>query len=323
MSVPREKEARLPADELPRSQVRLIESFATHLAHERHLSPNTVSAYRRDLTQLATFLLRSGSSLHDADRRMLRRFLAQQDTLGYSRASIARKVGAIHTFYRWGSTRGRFDHDPADQLGRPKVASRLPTVIRPKDAAALMGSPSSPDASKSQDQRTGAVALRDRAVLELLYGSGLRVGEVAGLTVERVDLDRGRVLVLGKGSKEREVPLSDYAVEALRDWLDRGQSALAPGAGSDRLFFNKRGHDFSQRDIRAMLVGYANRLLPGRRVTPHTLRHSFATHLLEGGADIRAVQELLGHSSVATTQRYTHVSRSRLFDAYRQAHPRA
>jgi integrase/recombinase XerC len=312
----------LPADELPRSQVRLIEGFATHLTHERHLSPNTVAAYRRDLTQLANFLVRAGSTLEAADRRTLRRFLAQQDTLGYSRASIARKVGAIHTFYRWGSTRHRFDHDPAEQLGRPKVASRLPTVIRPKDASQLVESPSAVPPG-SGDARSEAVALRDRAVLELLYGSGLRVGEVAGLTLDRVDLQRGRVLVLGKGAKEREVPLSDYAVEALREWLGRGRSALAPERASDGLFFNKRGHDFSPRDIRAMLDRYANRLLPGRRVTPHTLRHSFATHLLEGGADIRAVQELLGHSSVATTQRYTHVSRSRLFDAYRQAHPRA
>jgi integrase/recombinase XerC len=166
------------------------------------------------------------------------------------------------------------------------------------------------------------VALRDRAALELLYGSGLRVGEVAGLTVDRIDVPRGRVLVLGKGSKERDVPISEYAADALRDYLGEGRPQMA-SEGSRHLFFNRRRKPFSERDIRSMVERYGATLLPGRRVTPHTLRHSFATHLLEGGADIRAVQELLGHASVATTQRYTHVSRRRLFDAYERAHPRA
>jgi len=149
-----------------------------------------------------------------------------------------------------------------------------------------------------------------------------RVGEVAGLTLDRVDLERGRVLVLGKGQKERELPMSDYSIQAMGVYLARGRETMA-GEDTSRLFFNRRKNAFSERDIRAMVGHYAERLLPGRRVTPHTLRHSFATHLLEGGADIRAVQELLGHASVATTQRYTHVSRTRLFEAYGQAHPRA
>jgi site-specific recombinase XerD len=158
-------------------------------------------------------------------------------------------------------------------------------------------------------------------VLELLYGSGLRVSEVAGLTLDRVDLARGRVLVMGKGSKEREVPMSDPAVEALRRGVADGRDVL--GTGSTSLFFNRKGRPIGQRDIRTLVEGYSGRLLPGRRVTPHTLRHSYATHLLEGGADIRAVQELLGHATVATTQRYTHVSRTRLFEAYERSHPRA
>jgi site-specific recombinase XerD len=159
-------------------------------------------------------------------------------------------------------------------------------------------------------------------VLELLYGSGLRVGEVATLTVDRIDVRRGRVLVLGKGSKEREVPISEYAVDAISAYLRDARPTIAPD-GSRQLFFNRRRKPFSERDIRSMVERYGATLLPGRRVTPHTLRHSFATHLLEGGADIRAVQELLGHASVATTQRYTHVSRRRLFEAYERAHPRA
>ncbi|MGH2540976.1 MAG: tyrosine-type recombinase/integrase, partial [Actinomycetota bacterium] len=167
-----------------------------------------------------------------------------------------------------------------------------------------------------------AIALRDVATLELMYGSGLRVGEVAGLTIDRVDLDRGRVTVMGKGSKEREVPMSDYAVEAVATFLTGARPLMAP-AGAREMFHNRRKKPFSPRDIRTMVERYGGTVLPGRRVTPHTLRHSFATHLLEGGADIRAVQELLGHASVATTQRYTHVSRARLFQAYEQSHPRA
>jgi integrase/recombinase XerC len=197
--------------------------------------------------------------------------------------------------------------------------NRLPTVLRPDEAAGLAESPGT---AVADDPLERAIALRDAAVLELLYGSGLRVGEVARLTTDRADVDRGRVLVMGKGSKEREVPLSEYAVDALRAYLRTGRPVMAPQA-SRHLFFNRRKKPFSERDIRSMVQRYGATLLPGRRVTPHTLRHSFATHLLEGGADIRAVQELLGHASVATTQRYTHVSRRRLFDAYERAHPRA
>jgi integrase/recombinase XerC len=309
-------------DELPRSHTRLIERFTDHLRLERRLSPNTVAAYRRDLTQLAVFLHRGGETFEGATHPVLRRFLAQQHTMGYARASVARRVGAIHTFYRWAVRNDIVDHDPAELLGQPKVVNRLPTVLRRREAAALADAPAPPPSPREDRPYEGAVALRDHAVLELLYGSGLRVGEVAGLTVDRVDLERGRVLVLGKGQKEREVPMSDYSIQAMGDYLARGRGMMA-GEDTSLLFFNRRKNAFSERDIRAMVGQYAERLLPGRRVTPHTLRHSFATHLLEGGADIRAVQELLGHASVATTQRYTHVSRSRLFEAYGHAHPRA
>jgi integrase/recombinase XerC len=213
--------------------------------------------------------------------------------------------------------------EPAALLGRPKVTSRLPTVLRPREAAEIVEAPPAPtDSGPDDDPLERAIALRDRAVLELLYGCGLRVGEAAGLSVDRVDLDRGRVLVLGKGDKERELPMSDYVVGTMGDYLSEGRPVWTADADG-LVFFNRRGNPFSQRDIRAMLDRYAARMLPGRRVTPHTLRHSYATHLLEGGADIRAVQELLGHASVATTQRYTHVSRSRLFEAYERSHPRA
>jgi integrase/recombinase XerC len=307
--------------ELPPPEVALVEDFSEHLRLERRLSEHTVEAYRRDLRQLALFLHRSGSSLRGASYPVLRRFLAQQHTLGYARASIARRVGAVHTFYRWAVMETRIAEDPSVLLGRPKVVNRLPTVLRAGEAAALAEAPG-PRADEPLPQREHAVRLRDRAVLELLYGSGLRVGEVASLTLEGIDLERGRVRVLGKGDKEREVPMSDFAMSALREYLRIGRPLMAP-QGSSHLFFNGRKNPFSSRDMRSMVGRYGGTLLPGRRVTPHTLRHSYATHLLEGGADIRAVQELLGHASVATTQRYTHVSRSRLFEAYERSHPRA
>ena len=171
--------------------------------------------------------------------------------------------------------------------------------------------------------------LRDRAILELLYGSGLRVAEACGLNVDDVDLDGQRVRVMGKGAKERVVPMGDFAVQAIAEYLRGGRGAFLPRAdsrapgGSDALFFNRRKKRMTPRDARAMVERYVRVALAGRSVSPHTLRHSFATHLLEAGADIRAVQELLGHASLATTQRYTHVSRTRLFDAYRRSHPRA
>jgi integrase/recombinase XerC len=308
-------------DALPPSELDLIDAFVDHLRLERHLAAHTIAAYRGDLTQLATFLHRGGSDLLAADRQVLRRFLAQQHTLGYARASIARRVASIHAFYRWSVADGRSTADPSQLLGRPKVVNRLPTVLRPAEAEILVEAP--PVASTSEmDPFEAAIALRDRAVLELLYGSGLRVSEAAGLTVDRVDLDRARVRVMGKGSKERDLPMSEASVEAVGAWLRAGRALLAD-SGTTALFLNRRRRQIGPRDIGALVEGYSRRLMPGRRVTPHTLRHSFATHLLEGGADIRAVQELLGHASVATTQRYTHVSRTRLVEAYRRSHPRA
>jgi len=309
-------------DEIATSDAELIEAFVNHLEHERRLSPNTVAAYRRDVEALAVFQTRSHVTLAEATHQSLRRFVAQQATRGYARASMARRVAAIRAFYRWAKARRRLGADPAAGLGRPKVASRLPSVLRPAEAAALTEAPVADRETEELSEVERAVILRDRAILELLYGSGLRVGEVCGLTVQRVDATRGRVAVMGKGSKERDLPLSEFAVDAVGDYLAHGRAMMAP-EGSAALFFNRRRKPMTTRDVRAMVQRYRERTMSDRRVTPHTLRHSFATHLLEGGADIRSVQELLGHASLATTQRYTHVSRGRLFSAYHQSHPRA
>lgn len=311
-----------PPETLPPLDAQLIDGFVQHLALERRLSANTVTAYERDVTQLARFLARGGQSLGAATYPELRRFLAQQHTLGAARASIARRVAAIRSFFAWCVTAGHRPADPTVLLGAPKVTNRLPTVLRPADAVRLVEAPRSRVADEA-DELDRAIALRDAAVLELLYGSGLRVAEVAGLTLDRVDLGRARVRVTGKGDKEREVPLSDDAVEAIRAWLRDGRPELAGDEATDALFLNRRRRPLGPRDVRRFMERYGAEVSPGRRTSPHTLRHSFATHLLEGGADIRAVQELLGHASVGTTQRYTHVSRSRLFEAHERAHPRA
>lgn len=292
----------------------LVESFLRHLALERHLSPHTVSAYRGDLQGLAEFTERGGSDLTGVSRTMLRRWLAHLATRGYARSSIARKAASVRAFYRFAARRGLVDANPGSMLERPKVGVRLPPVLKVGEAAALVEAPGGDD----------PWAARDRAVLELLYASGLRVSELCGLDLDDLDLDRGRVRVLGKGSREREVPVGEAAVDALRSYLRDARGRMVPERGQGAaLFYNRRSRRLGPRDVRAMVEQYRRDVLTGRRVSPHTLRHSFATHLMEGGADIRTVQELLGHASLDTTQRYTHVSRGRLFGAYRRSHPRA
>ena len=291
----------------------LVEGFLQHLALERRLSPRTVEAYRGDVSGLATFLERSGGSVLQATHRQLRRWLAHLATRGYARSSIARKAAAARSLYRFAVRRGHLAASPATVLASPKLPILLPSVLKASEAAALVASP----------QAEGPWAARDRAVLELLYASGLRVSELCSLDVGDVDLERGRIRAMGKGGREREVPLGEVAADAVRSYLRRARSEIAPSDGGPALFFNRRGKRLGSRDARAIVEKYRREILAGRRVSPHTLRHSFATHLMEGGADIRAVQELLGHASLTTTQRYTHVSRGRLFGAYRRSHPRA
>jgi integrase/recombinase XerC len=292
----------------------LVQEFEDHLSLGRRLSEHTVRAYGRDVRSLAEFLFRDGSSLAGATYPLLRRWLARLTTLGYARSTIARRAAAVRTFYAWAAGRGLIRGNPAAMLGSPKAVNRLPAVLSRDEAEELAAAPSGSD----------PVSLRDRAVLELLYGCGLRVAELCALNTEDLEVDAQKVRVRGKGGKERQVPVGDYASEALTSYLEEGRPQMEPWDGSHpALFFNRRRKRLGARDVRAVIEHYRPGDLEGRHLSPHTLRHSFATHLLEGGAEIRAVQELLGHSSLATTQRYTHVSRRRLFDAYRSSHPRA
>jgi tyrosine recombinase XerC len=295
------------------SDERLIDAFLEHLSLERRLSEHTVAAYRNDLRSLAAFLARGGTGIDDATYPQLRRWLAHLGTRGYARASIARKAASVRSMYRFLAHRRLVEANPASMLSGPRPSRLLPAVLKAGEADALVEAPHGED----------ALAIRDRAILELLYGCGLRVSELCGLDVGDVDLDRRRVRVFGKGGSERDLPLGDPAASAVRSYVRDARPDLAPASASDAMFFNRRRKRMTGRDVRAMLERYRALVLAGRRSSPHTLRHSFATHLMEGGADIRVVQELLGHASLATTQRYTHVSRQRLFGAYRDSHPRA
>jgi site-specific recombinase XerD len=293
--------------------VEAVEAFVEHVGDERGRRPNTVAAYRRDATDLARCCHDWGID-HPAEVELstLRRYLADLADRGYARATVARRASVLRSLFALLRRRGIVERDPAELLGSPKQGRHLPRVLRPDEVDRLLDAP----------ERGTANGRRDRALLELLYASGARVAEACALDLAGLDLPQGQVRLFGKGGKERITPLGAPAVDALRDYLATARPALAGDRTTDALLLNSRGDRLGVRDARTA-VGRAATLAGLGHVTPHTLRHSFATHLLEGGADIRVVQELLGHASLATTQRYTHLSRGRLREVHAAAHPRA
>jgi integrase/recombinase XerC len=281
------------------------------------VAPATVEAYGRDLRSFVTWAKRLGLAGPEAvDRTTLRRYLAYLATRGHARRTIARRASAVRRYFGWLRRTGAIESDPSAGLSAPKGEARLPRVLRPDELRTLLdghGHGSAPDTAAAVRQ------LRDDAVLEVLYGSGLRVAELAGLDVDDVDLDAGRITVWGKGGKQRAVPLSDPAAQALGRWLGDGRPEMATEATPPAaVFLNARGRRLTPRDARRILDRRA-----AEPTHPHALRHTFATHLLDGGADLRVVQELLGHADLATTQRYTHVSKERLRSVFDATHPRA
>ncbi|MET8833693.1 tyrosine recombinase XerC [Micromonospora sp. NPDC004540] len=319
-----------------------VDDFADHLARVRNRSAQTVRAYVTDLVSLLDHAVRMGcADLTELDLTVLRSWLAKQRTMGAARTSLARRAAAARTFSAWAHRTGLLAGDVAAPLASPRAHLELPTVLRADQAAALMDAPDRSHAPTTTDagdaaparsddaapagggnDEPAAVLLRDRLLLELLYGTGVRISEACGLDIADVDQARRVVRVLGKGGRERSVPYGVPAQRALDAWLAQGRPALAAPRSGRALLLGARGGRLNPTTARRIVAGYADAAgLP--RVTPHGLRHSAATHLLEGGADLRAVQELLGHSSLASTQIYTHVSVERLRAAYRQAHPRA
>lgn len=296
----------------PAAFVSGIERFCDHVALERRYSPHTVAAYRRDLTAFAQRCGRAGlDAPGEVDRRFLRSYLAALGSLGYARSTISRKASSIRSFYRYLHRLGLVGDDPARRLQAPRPDRRLPRVPSVAGVAALIahldGSP---------------VGLRDAAAVELLYGCGLRVSELVGLRLGDVATASGWLVVWGKGAKQRRVPLGVPARTALDGYLHGGRGALLSraedggDAAGDAVFVNMAGRPMSTRDVRRVL----ERLAP---YSPHVLRHACATHLIEGGADLRTVQELLGHASLTTTQTYTHLTRDSLRNAFERTHPRA
>jgi integrase/recombinase XerD len=312
-----------------------VERFLDHLTVERGLSPNTVAAYRRDLGRYADFCADHGvADGADADEATVASFVAElssathrgggrRRTAGdgsvdgearpYRTSSVARALAAVRSFHRFLVAEGEAARDPGPGAPRPRVPRSLPRPLSVDEVTRILEAPAGGEPA----------ALRDRAILETLYGAGLRISELVGLDVDDVDLEEGSVRVVGKGSKERLVPLGRPGRAAVGAYLTSGRPAFDAGRSRGALFLNARGGRLTRQGCARILTSSAVRAGVRKRVTPHTLRHSFATHLLEGGADVRVVQELLGHASVATTQIYTLVTEQHLREVYFTSHPRA
>ncbi len=286
-----------------------VDLFLRYLSVERGASAHTLKSYRADLADCASFLGRRGlGAVEEADARALRAYLADLHERELARTSIARRLATLRSFFRYLCRRGRAKSNPAKELRTPRLPRRLPGHLPIDQSEVLLG----------QDFRADpATGPRDRALLETLYATGVRVAELAGLDVGDVDLREGGVRVLGKGGKERVVPLGRQAIGALESYLGPRRDGQGP------VFRNRRGGRLTVRSIHRIVGARARTAGLAGRVTPHTMRHTFATHLLDAGADLRLIQELLGHARLATTQKYTHVSADRLMKVYDAAHPRA
>lgn len=297
--------------------------FARHLRHEKARSEHTVRSYVADLGELSDWMTEQGlGGIEDLDRESLRGWLAQRHQRGLARSSVSRGIASVHTFCRWAVDNGRLQHDPAAALKGPKKGRYLPDVVSSTALSDMLDGLAGAAQQPAENDRTAALAARDWALVELLYATGARISEVVNLDLQDIDQTVEVLTVTGKGNKERRVPFGDRAAQALGLWRRR-RDVLASDKSGGAVFLGARGGRIDARVARRA-VADALRTVPDTHASgPHSLRHSAATHLLDGGADLRSVQQLLGHSSVATTQIYTHVSVERLRNAYAQAHPRA
>jgi integrase/recombinase XerC len=316
--------------DLPAPLTAALAAFRRHLAAERGVSPHTVRAYLGDVSALLHFAAadRRCETLADVDIAVLRGWLAEQHRAGQARTTIARRAAAARAFTAFAHRRGWLAADPGGQLRSPKVARHLPQVLA-KDQVSVLLAPPNGGASRvggdhcDADAVAAALQRRDTAIMELLYATGIRVSELCGLDVDHLDTGRHTVRVLGKRAKERTVPVGIPAVRAVLDWAEHGRPAVLTARSGPALFVGARGRRIDPRTVRRVVHARIAAAGSVPDTGPHGLRHTAATHLLEGGADLRSVQEILGHASLATTQLYTHVSIDRLIAAYRQAHPRA
>ncbi len=325
------KDAGEPGNPLPPTLAAALAAFERYLRAERSLSPHTVRAYAGDIRSLLEHACRAGvQTPEDLDLAQLRGWLAVQYEAGAARAPLARRGAAARTFTAFAHRRGWLAADPGPRLGSPKTRRTLPHVLRQDEMEAVLDAAArraetvtGPTRTEAEQRVEAAAALRDAAVLELFYATGIRVSELCGLDAGSLDDGRRTVRVRGKGDKERTVPVGVPALRAVGRWLTAGRPVLATQASGPALFLGVRGGRLDPRTARRIVHERLRETGTVRDTGPHGLRHSAATHLLEGGADLRSVQEILGHSSPATTQIYTHVSIERLKSSYRQAHPRA
>lgn len=292
--------------------------FLTHLGIEKNSSIQTVKSYREDITQALEFLRTTAKKdsldARDWNTRALRAFLAWLHEQGYAKTTIARRLAAVRTFGKFLCRQGTLATNPAEALRSPRLNKKLPHFLTVEDIRKLLASPSA----------LSPFGRRDRAMFETLYSAGLRVSELCGMNLADADLSDGVLVIRGKGKKERLALLGDQAIVAMKTWLgDRKELLASVGAVAEAVFLNKSGGRLTTRSVGRLLVTHLRRAGLDPRTTPHTLRHSFATHLLDNGADIRGVQELLGHKSLTTTQVYTHVTTTRMQQSYHKAHPRA
>lgn len=290
-----------------------LQEFLDYLRVERGLAHNTVLAYRSDLAHFNEFVKKRRFAVPDSLRDALLAYLLDLQRKGLTAATVARRLAALKAFFSFLARVNYLDEDPTAELSSPKLIQRLPRVLTQQDVEKLLVAP----------RCNTPIGLRDRAMLEMAYATGLRVSELVGLDIESVNSEAGYVRVFGKGARERVVPLGRIALRCLADYLERGRPVLTGGWGGKALFVNRRGERLTRQAFWKILKGYAKTAGVNKKLSPHTLRHSFATHLLENGADLRVVQELLGHADIGTTQIYTHITRKRLREVYDVSHPRA
>jgi integrase/recombinase XerD len=310
--------AQASGERTPAEHTRLTLDFLAHLELERGLARNTLEAYRSDLAQFGRYLRKRGVRTQDALHGELSEYLSElsqacEGRPAVSAATLQRKAACLRSFYRHLRREGVLEHDPTAELRGPPRSRRLPKVLSRDEVSKLLAQP----------RGTDALALRDRALLELMYACGLRVSEAGALLLADVDLDERMLIARGKGSKQRIVPVGRQAANAVEAYCRRGRPLLVGLSSESHLFVNHRGRGLTRQGLHRIIVEHARRAGLQSRMTPHTLRHTFATHLLSGGCDLRSLQEMLGHADLTTTQIYTHLSSERLKDAYFSAHPRA